>query len=100
MSRLNMQRPDTPTEQPPSDHDERERSPEQQHEDQVVEEKAAVGSHIVYKAIKKVADEELNGDRASRWRSAGWRRGLSMGFSLVAEGLLRSKLPDTCRGGR
>jgi hypothetical protein len=50
-----MQREDTPPRREPD----RPRSPEQQHEDQVVEEKAAVGSHIVYKAIRKTADEEL-----------------------------------------
>ena len=86
-----MQRSDTPTEAPPEDE---QRSPEQRHEDQVVEEKAAVGSHIVYKAIKKVADEELRRPSIALAFS-GLAAGLSMGFSLVAEGLLRSKLPDT-----
>ncbi len=65
----------------------------QEHEDQIVEDKAAVGSHIVYKAIKKVADEELARPTVALAFS-GLAAGLSMGFSLVAEGLLRSKLPD------
>ena len=65
----------------------------QEHEDQIVEEKAAVGSHIVYKAILKEADEELGRTTAAlAW--SGLAAGLSMGFSLVAEGLLRSKLPE------
>jgi formate/nitrite transporter FocA (FNT family) len=84
-----MQREDTPPRREPD----RPRSPEQQHEDQVVEEKAAVGSHIVYKAIRKTADEEL-ARPAIALAFSGLAAGLSMGFSLVAEGLLRSKLPD------
>jgi formate/nitrite transporter FocA (FNT family) len=71
-----------------------EQQAEQKHEDQIVEEKTAVGSHIVYKAILKEADEELGRSTAAlAW--SGLAAGLSMGFSLVAEGLLRSHLPDT-----
>ncbi len=66
---------------------------EQAHEDQIVEQKSAVGSHIVYKAITKTADEELNRP-AIALAFSGLAAGLSMGFSLVTEGLLRSKLPD------
>jgi formate/nitrite transporter FocA (FNT family) len=69
------------------------RSAEQRHEDQIVEERAAVGSHIVYKAIRKTGDEELNRP-AVALAFSGLAAGLSMGFSLVTEGLLRSKLPD------
>ena len=87
--RLHMQRPDMPTDQP----DAPPRSSAQRHEDRIVEEKAAVGSHIVYKAIKKTADEELQRPSAALAFS-GLAAGLSMGFSLVTEGLLRSKLPD------
>ena len=88
-----MQRTDTPTEQQDAAAAEP-RSAEQRHEDRIVEDKAAVGSHIVYKAIKKTGDEEL--DRpAIALGFSGLAAGLSMGFSLVAEGLLRSKLPDT-----
>ena len=86
-----MQRPDTPTDTPTDDP--APRTPEQRHEDQVVEKKAAVGSHIVYKAIKKTGDEELSRP-AKALAFSGLAAGLSMGFSLVAEGLLRSKLPD------
>ena len=86
-----MQRTDTPTDQPADDAP---RSPAQQHEDQLVDDKAAVGSHIVYKAIKQTADEELNRPAIALGFS-GLAAGLSMGFSLVTEGLLRSKLPDT-----
>ena len=65
----------------------------QKHEDEVVEAKAAVGSHIVYKSILKEADEEL-GRSSSALAWSGLAAGLSMGFSLVAEGLLQSHLPD------
>ena len=91
--------PPNTTAGPPDDDDRR--TPEQceaerrsqAHEDQVVEERAAVGSHIVYKAIKKTADEELSRPSIALAFS-GLAAGLSMGFSLVTEGLLRSKLPD------
>jgi formate/nitrite transporter FocA (FNT family) len=85
---------DDPQPTPPTDGGETPpRSAEQVHEDRIVEEKSAVGSHIVYKAIKKTADEEL--DRpAVALAFSGLAAGLSMGFSLVTEGLLRSKLPD------
>ncbi len=79
----------TPSEESPLSQEEA----EQKREDRVVEEKAAVGSHIVYKAILKEADEELGRSTiALAW--SGLAAGLSMGFSLVAEGLLQSHLPD------
>ena len=81
-----MSDPDPPTNDAP-------RSSAQRHEDRVVEDKAAVGSHIVYKAIRKTADEEL-ARPAVALAFSGLAAGLSMGFSLVTEGLLRSKLPD------
>jgi formate/nitrite transporter FocA (FNT family) len=62
-------------------------------EEQEVHEKAAAGPHIVYRAILEEADEELSRPTiALAW--SGLAAGLSMGFSLVGEGLLRSKLPD------
>lgn len=56
-------------------------------------ERAAPGGRVVYHAILEEGQEEL--ERASSalfW--SGLAAGLSMGFSLVAEGLLRSQLPD------
>ncbi len=64
-----------------------------QREDDDVDELAAIGSHVVLKTIRKVADEEL-ARPTSALAFSGLAAGLSMGFSLVAEGLLRSRLPD------
>ena len=64
----------------------------QEHEE--VLEKAAASAHIVYRAILKEATEELaRPSIALAW--SGLAAGLSMGFSLVLEGLLESRLPDT-----
>jgi formate/nitrite transporter FocA (FNT family) len=66
---------------------------DRQREEDEIHQKAAAGAHIVYKAILKEADEELaRPSIALAW--SGLAAGLSMGFSLVAEGLLRAHLPD------
>lgn len=76
-----------------SDSDEKEKKDREREEDEV-HEKAAAGAHIVYKAILKEADEELaRPSIALAW--SGLAAGLSMGFSLVAEGLLRAHLPES-----
>src|SRR5947209_2624298 len=49
---------------------------------------------IVYKAIFKEGSDELERPSSALFWS-GLAAGLSMGFSLVAEGLLRSHLPET-----
>src|SRR3954447_25702402 len=78
-------------EQSKSDGDDQDK--DRQREEDEVHEKAAAGAHIVYKAILKEADEELaRPSIALAW--SGLAAGLSMGFSLVAEGLLRAALPD------
>lgn len=62
-------------------------------EQQEVEDRAAPSGRVVYKAILKEGEGEL--ERASSalfW--SGLAAGLSMGFSLVAEGLLATYLPD------
>src|SRR5450432_4688701 len=66
---------------------------EQMWEEQEVHEKSAASATIVYKAILKEAEEELvRPSLALAW--SGLAAGLSMGFSLVLEGLLQSRLPD------
>ncbi len=63
--------------------------------EEVVEasERAAVGAHVVHEAIRKEAEAELARPTvALMWSGLG--AGLSMGFSLLTEGLLRSHLPD------
>jgi formate-nitrite transporter family protein len=61
-------------------------------EEKKVEERVAIGPHIVYETIRREGEQEL--DRPSSalaW--SGFAAGLSMGFSLVAEAILASHLP-------
>jgi formate-nitrite transporter family protein len=55
--------------------------------------RSALGVHVVHEAIRMEGDEELDRPTSAlAWSSLA--AGLSMGFSLVAEALLRSSLPD------
>jgi formate/nitrite transporter FocA (FNT family) len=57
------------------------------------EERAAPAGSVVYDAICGEGEDELErSTSALAW--SGLAAGLSMGFSLVAQGLLRSHLPD------
>lgn len=57
-------------------------------------EKSSVTVHVVHEAVRREGEEELKRTPAAlAW--SGLAAGLSMGFSLMAEGVLRSKLPDT-----
>jgi formate/nitrite transporter FocA (FNT family) len=59
-----------------------------------VEERTAVGVNVVYEAIRREGDTELQRPAAAlAW--SGIAAGLSMGFSFIAEALLSSHLPDT-----
>ena len=58
-----------------------------------VEERTAIGPHVVYEAIRREGEEELHRTvSALAW--SGFAAGLSMGFSFIAEGLLMAHLPD------
>lgn len=58
-----------------------------------IAERAAVGPWVVHEAIRKEGEEELSRcTSALAW--SGLAAGLSMGFSLVAEGMLVAHLPD------
>ena len=57
------------------------------------EELSAPSSKVVYKAILKEGEEELNRSSPALFWS-GLAAGLSMSFSMIAEGLLMSRLPD------
>ena len=62
-------------------------------EQKQVEERTAIGAHVVYEAIRREGDEELSRPAiALAW--SGLAAGLSMGFSFIAEGLLSAHLPD------
>ena len=58
-----------------------------------VEERVAPRAAVVYETIRREGEDELTRPVAAlAW--SGIAAGLSMGFSMVAEGLLRSHLPD------
>jgi len=61
-------------------------------EGQAVEQRAAIRPLVVHEAIHKEGEEELQRPvRALAW--SGLAAGLSMGFSLVTQGILRAALP-------
>jgi formate/nitrite transporter FocA (FNT family) len=62
-------------------------------EQKQVEERVAIGAHVVYETIRREGEEELSRTAASLAWSA-LAAGLSMGFSFIAEGLLMARLPD------
>jgi formate/nitrite transporter FocA (FNT family) len=71
-------------------------SPEQEKEqkiDEEAEDRSAPSGKVVYHAIVKEADDELQRSVAALFWS-GLAAGLSMGFSLVGEAILRAHLPD------
>ncbi len=62
-------------------------------QEQEAESRTSVTALVVHEAIRKDGDEELRRPiSALAW--SGLAAGLSMGFSFVAEGLLRAHLPD------
>jgi formate-nitrite transporter family protein len=58
-----------------------------------VEERTAIGAHVVYEAIRREGEDELQ-RTASALAWSAFAAGLSMGFSFIAEGLLMAHLPD------
>src|ERR1051325_7151795 len=68
--------------------DEKERA-----EDEEEEQRTAPAGKIVYKAILKEGEGELSRASSALFWS-GLAAGLSMGFSMIAEGLLMTYLPD------
>jgi hypothetical protein len=64
-----------------------------QNEEKQVEERGTPRAAVVYEIVREEGEHELTRTiSALVW--SGFAAGLSMGFSLVAEGLLRSHLPD------
>jgi formate/nitrite transporter FocA (FNT family) len=62
-------------------------------EEKQVQERVAIGAHVVHETIRREGDEELKRTTSAlAW--SGLAAGLSMGFSLVAEGLLSAYLPN------
>jgi formate/nitrite transporter FocA (FNT family) len=58
-----------------------------------VEERVAIGAHVVYETIRREGEDEL-ARKASALAWSAFAAGLSMGFSFIAEGLLEAHLPD------
>jgi formate-nitrite transporter family protein len=75
--------------EPPSDH-----GPElEEKEKKKADEEESLNASITYEVIRREGEKELErSPQALAW--SGLAAGLSMGFILVAEGLLRSHLPD------
>ena len=64
---------------------------EREHEE--AEERSSVTVRVVHEAVRKEGEDEL--ERSSQALAfSGLAAGLSMGFSLITEGLLRSHIPD------
>lgn len=62
-------------------------------EQKQVEERLAIGANVVYETIRREGEDELHRPAtALAWSALA--AGLSMGFSFIAEGLLRAHLPD------
>jgi formate/nitrite transporter FocA (FNT family) len=62
-------------------------------EEKQVQERVAIGAHVVHETIRREGEEELKrSSSALAW--SGFAAGLSMGFSLVAEALLAVHLPQ------
>jgi formate/nitrite transporter FocA (FNT family) len=75
----------------PQNHRQTEKKREQ--EDDQIAARSAIGAHVVYQAILVEGMEELQRP-ASALAFSGVAAGLSMGFSLVAQGLLHAYLPQ------
>jgi formate/nitrite transporter FocA (FNT family) len=73
--------------------DDNQQDHEQQQEEQEIEERSSPSGKIVYHAILKEGEEELERSSSALFWS-GLAAGLSMGFSFIAEGLLAHYLPD------
>jgi formate/nitrite transporter FocA (FNT family) len=62
-------------------------------EQKQVEERLAIGAHVVYETIRREGEDQLNRP-ASALAWSAFAAGLSMGFSFIAEGVLSAHLPD------
>jgi formate-nitrite transporter family protein len=62
-------------------------------EEEEVEQRSSVKAHVVHEAVRRDGDIEFERS-ASALGTSGLAAGLSMGFSLIGEGLLRRYLPE------
>src|ERR1051325_4672660 len=63
-------------------------------DDEQAHERSAPSGKVVYKAILKEGEEEIERSSSALFWS-GLAAGLSLGFSMITEGLLQTYLPDT-----
>jgi formate/nitrite transporter FocA (FNT family) len=70
-----------------------ERNEDHQREQEEIHHRSSPSGKVVYQAVMKEADEELERPSSALFWS-GLAAGLSMGFSLAAEGILRHHLPQ------
>jgi formate/nitrite transporter FocA (FNT family) len=59
-----------------------------------IEEMSSPRTPVIYEVVRRLGDEEMNRPIVSLWWS-GVAAGLSISFSLLAEAVLRSHLPET-----
>jgi formate/nitrite transporter FocA (FNT family) len=94
--------PETPVEQEPETKENGSRPVEEEdvvapelteREKEEVEQRSSVKATVVHEAVRHDGDIELDRS-ASALATSGLAAGLSMGFSFIAEALLRSHLPD------
>ncbi len=65
-----------------------------EHEVEAVEEMSVPRTPVIYEVVRRLGDEEMERPATSLWWS-GLAGGLSMSFSLLAQAILQSHLPDT-----
>jgi formate/nitrite transporter FocA (FNT family) len=76
-----------------SQHNSKDQRKEDEREEQEVSARSSPSGRVVYQSIVKEADEELErSSQALFW--SGLAAGLSMGFSMAAEGLMQHYLPQ------
>jgi formate/nitrite transporter FocA (FNT family) len=64
-----------------------------EHEVEDIEELSTPRSPVIYEVVRRLGEEEMERPLVSLWWS-GVAAGLSISFSLLAEGILREHLPD------
>jgi len=87
-------KPQTPGSQPDQPPHQVQDQQQDQEQDQEAEHRRSPSGKVVYAAILKEADEELDRPSSALFWS-GLAAGLSMGFSFIAEAVLRARLPES-----
>lgn len=88
-----MQQPVTRGDKPESDVEADQQRGISEHEVESVEELSTPRSPVIYEVVRRLGDEEMARPLVSLWWS-GLAAGLSISFSLLAQAILRERLPD------